>query len=65
MNFEEKLKKLEETVSLMETGALSIDDMIKKFEDGQKLAAECQKELEAIRLKIEKVTAPEKVVSNS
>lgn len=57
MNFEENLKKLEKTVALMESGELSIDEMIKKFETGQALAAECQKELEAVRLKIEKVTA--------
>lgn len=62
MNFEENLKKLEETVSLMESGELSIDEMIKKYEDGQKLVAECQKELETIRLKIEKVTSQDNAV---
>ena len=40
----------------MESGKLGIDEMISSFEEGRKLADECQKELESIRLKIEKVT---------
>ena len=56
MKFEEKLKSLEELVRRMESGKLGIDEMISSFEKGRKLADECQKELESIRLKIEKVT---------
>lgn len=40
----------------MESGELTIDEMIKEFEAGQKLVTDCQKDLEGIRLKIEKVT---------
>lgn len=56
MDFVESLKTLEAKVSKMESGELKLDDMIREFEEGQKLVAACQKELEAIRLKIEKVT---------
>ena len=56
MKFEEKLKSLEELVRRMESGKLGIDEMISSFEEGRKLADECQKELESIRLKIEKVS---------
>lgn len=56
MKFEDNLKKLEALVSSMESGGLGLDDMIKHFEDGRKLVAECQKDLESIRLRIEKVT---------
>ncbi len=56
MNFEDSLKKLEQLVSGMESGQMKLDDMIKSFEEGRVLAADCRKELEAIRLKIEKVT---------
>jgi exodeoxyribonuclease VII small subunit len=56
MNFENKLRILEEKVSKMESGELTIDEMIKEFEAGQKLVTDCQKDLEGIRLKIEKVT---------
>ena len=56
MKFEENLKALEAKVKKMESGELKLDDMIKEFEEGRKLVAACQQELEAIRLKIEKVT---------
>jgi exodeoxyribonuclease VII small subunit len=56
MNFENKLRILEEKVSKMESGESTIDEMIKEFEAGQKLVTDCQKDLEGIRLKIEKVT---------
>ena len=56
MKFEENLKKLEAIVAKMESGELNLDEMIKSFEDGRKLVGECQQELEAIKLRIEKVT---------
>lgn len=56
MKFEDNLKKLESLVSKMETGELGLDEMIVAFEEGRKLADECQKSLESIRLRIEKVT---------
>ena len=56
MKFEDNLKTLEDLVGKMESGELSLDDMIKSFEDGRKLVVECQKDLEAIRQRIEKVT---------
>ena len=57
MKFEDNLKKLEELVAKMESGDMKLDDMIAAFEDGRKLVDECQKDLEAIRLKIEQVTS--------
>ena len=56
MKFEDNLKALEGLVAKMESGELGLDDMIAAFERGRKLAEECQKELDAIRLRIEKVT---------
>ena len=56
MKFEDNLAKLEETVRKMESGELSLDEMITSFEEGRKLADTCSRELEAIRLRIEKVT---------
>ena len=40
----------------MESGELSLDEMIRSFEEGRKLVDTCTRELEAIRLRIEKVT---------
>ena len=56
MKFEDNLKSLEGLVAKMESGEMSLDDMIKAFEDGRKLVAECQKDLASIRQRIEKVT---------
>ena len=46
MKFEELLKELEEIVKELESGNLSLDDAIKKYQKGTELSAECQKMLE-------------------
>ena len=56
MKFEDNLKKLEGLVAKMESGEMNLDEMIKSFEEGRKLVADCQKDLESIRLRVEKVT---------
>ena len=56
MQFEDNLKKLEGLVGKMESGEMNLDEMIKAFEEGRKLVTECQKDLESIRQRIEKVT---------
>lgn len=57
MKFEDNLKKLEGLVRKMESGEMNLDEMIAAFEEGRSLVETCRSELEAIRLKIEKVTA--------
>ncbi|MBO5940333.1 MAG: exodeoxyribonuclease VII small subunit [Kiritimatiellae bacterium] len=57
MRFEENMAKLEGIISAMEGGKLSLDEMMKNFEEGKKLVASCTQELEAIRQKIEKVVS--------
>ena len=56
MKFEDNLKKLEGLVAKMESGEMNLDDMIKAFEEGRALVTACQKDLESIRQRIEKVT---------
>ena len=56
MKFEDKLKRLESLVGRMESGEMNLDEMIAAFEDGRKLVAECRRDLESIRQRIEKVT---------
>ena len=56
MKFEDNLAKLEDTVRKMESGDLSLDQMIASFEEGRQLIDKCTKDLESIRLRIEKVT---------
>ncbi|MBQ3672015.1 MAG: exodeoxyribonuclease VII small subunit [Kiritimatiellae bacterium] len=70
MKFEDNLNKLEGLVDKMESGALKLDEMIAAFEEGRKLVETCRTDLEAIRLKIEKVTQagavePVPVVTNA
>lgn len=57
MKFEENLARLEGIVSEMEGGKLSLDEMMKNFEEGKKLVAVCTQELESVRQRIEKVVS--------
>lgn len=45
MDFEKKLKRLEEIVHKMEKGDLSLEDSLKIFEEGVKLSRECNAKL--------------------
>ena len=56
MKFEDSLRRLEALVAKMESGELSLDEMIKSFEEGRQLVKACQSELASIRQRIEKVT---------
>lgn len=45
MDFEKKLKRLEEIVNRMEKGDLALDESLQLFEEGVRLSRECQKRL--------------------
>lgn len=53
MNFEASLKDLEEVASSLESGELGLDESIKEFEKGVKLAKFCHDKLEEAERKIE------------
>ena len=53
MKFEEALKKLEEIVQGLESEELSLDDSLKRFEEGIKLSQICRKKLEEIEKKVQ------------
>ena len=55
--FEAALAKLEAIVERMESGKLSLDELIASFEEGRALAKLCSSQLEAVKLRIEKVAA--------
>ncbi len=57
MNFEESLKTLERLVAEMESGELSLDEMMKRFEEGRKLVASYTAALDSVRQRIEKVVS--------
>lgn len=51
-NFEEAMKKLEEIVTELENGNLNLDESVSKFEEGMKLAKQCNSILETAEKKI-------------
>ena len=51
-SFEESMKRLEEIVSQLERGESSLDQSLKLFEEGTKLAAFCSKALDTAEQKI-------------
>ena len=51
-NFAKAYKELEEITSQFERGNLSLEDGLKKFEEGLALAAECKEYLKQVENKI-------------
>lgn len=52
MNFEESMKKLETIVTELENENLNLDESVKKFEEGMKMAKQCNNILEETEKKI-------------
>ena len=53
--FEHSLKRLETIVGEMETGSLSLEDMMNRFEEGTGLVKFCTEKLDEVEQKIEKL----------
>ena len=51
-NFEESMKKLEAIVTELENGNLNLDESVNKFEEGMKIAKQCNTILESAEKKI-------------
>ena len=51
-NFEEAMKNLENIVTELENGNLNLDESVKKFEEGMKIAKQCNTILEDAEKKI-------------
>ncbi len=54
-DFEKSLGRLEELVGEMEGGELSLEEMIKHFEEGSTLVGLCTEKLNEVEQKIEKL----------
>ncbi len=52
-SFEKALKRLEEIVNKLESGALPLDESLKIFEEGVKLSRFCTKKLDEAERKVE------------
>lgn len=53
IRFEEALKKLEKIVEELEKGDLSLDEALKKYQDGIELSRICSQRLENAKKKID------------
>lgn len=53
LSFEKALEKLERLVAAMEAGEIPLEEMIERFEEGNKLLAVCSKRLRNAEQKIE------------
>ena len=52
MDFEKKLTRLEDIVTKMESGDLSLEDSLKFFEEGVKLSRDCNTQLSQAEQKV-------------
>ena len=59
MNFEDKLKELEEIVDKLDSGNVSLEESIALFEKGVKLSKSCQKILNSAEKKVNVLLADE------
>ena len=55
LSFEQALSRLEEIVSVLESGEASLEEAIALFEEGSQLSKLCQDKLSATQEKIEKL----------
>ena len=55
--FEVALQELEETVTRLEAGGLTLEETLALFERGRALADHCQAQLEQAHLRVEVLTA--------
>ena len=58
-NFEESVSELEQVVRRLESGELSLDDSLKSFETGIRLARECEERLKEAKGKVEQLIKTE------
>ena len=55
IDFEKSLSKLESIVEVLESETVSLEDSVKKFEEGISLVKSCQKQLKDAELKVNKL----------
>lgn len=53
--FEEALQKLESIVESMESGELTLEQMLARFEEGARLSKTCQRQLESAEVRVQQL----------
>ncbi len=54
-SFEEAMQKLEKIVNELENGELTLDETVRRFEEGMKLADFCTEKLNQVEQKLKKL----------
>jgi len=62
LKYEQALAELEQVITDLETGSLTLEEMIVQFENGKELLAHCQELLDQAELKVVEVGDTEKAV---
>ena len=57
--FEEKMKELETIIDELEKGEIDLDSSIEKYTKAMKLVAECEKKLNEVEEKVNKILNPD------
>lgn len=65
LSFEDALRQLEEIVTKLEVGDLNLEESLDLFEEGQKLAILCGKQLTDATLRVEQLTADGEIIDLS
>jgi len=60
IKFEEAIKKLEKIVSDLEKGELSLDDALKKYQEGIEMSRVCAQKLDSAKKKIDALSKNKK-----
>jgi exodeoxyribonuclease VII small subunit len=60
IKFEEALKKLEKIVADLEKGDLSLDEALKKYQEGLELSRVCSQKLDSAKKKVDVLTKNKK-----
>lgn len=65
IEFEAILARLEALVQDMESGDLSLEESLSKFEEGVSLTKQCQRALDSAKLRIEKLMPDGQLIAES
>lgn len=64
MNFEDKMKKLEEIINDLEKDEINLEDSINKYTEAMKLIKECDESLKQAEEKISKIVVEDGSLKN-
>lgn len=55
LRFEDAVERLEEIIGRMESEQIPLDDLLKDYEEGTKLLAQCRQRIDGARSRVEKI----------